>query len=216
MRWTNEVYEISKRHQQPAQVTRRLGRRIARAHGCDQPAARSPSLRCRASRGTRRSSPAASPPLRKVFRAPCSPRFRIPPCLPFTPSRYERSTLDPPSRHPARRARPSNLTELYSCRASPLTQSRHVAALPFVRFSVSLPPSLSLSLSVPALSHRTCSVSKQPDFLSSSALSSREMTHLEKLSRALPLFNFEIRSGIPSHRVPIFPKAFQPSISRNM
>lgn len=134
--------------------TRYLGR-IARARGCDQPAARSPF-------------PSASlvtdaPLLRQPRPHRCG-NFSAPP---FAPAPARVPTAVPPS--PARRALRSPLRipvnalarqtpMLYSCRASPLTQSRHVAALPFSPISPS--PFL--------LASRRYAASWQPDFLSSS------------------------------------------------
>lgn len=104
--------------------TRYLGR-IARARGCDQPAARSPLPSA---------SLVASPPLRKLFSAPFRPgaRSRTDRRSPSTPRRALCSPLRIPVNALARQT-----PMLYSCRASPLTQSRHVAALPFSPISPS-------------------------------------------------------------------------------
>lgn len=87
---------------------------------------------------------AASPPPRKLFRAPFRPgaRSRTHRRSPSPARRALRSPLRIPVNALARQT-----PMLYSCRASPLTQSRHVAALPFspISLSVSLPPCLSPS-----------------------------------------------------------------------
>lgn len=128
--------------------TRYLGR-IARARGCDQPAARSPFPS--ASLVPDAAAPpaaAASPPLRKLFRAPFRPgaRSRTHRRSPSPPRRALRSPLRIPVNALARQT-----PMLYSCRASPLTQSRHVAALPFSPISLRLPSSLPLAVTMLSL-----------------------------------------------------------------
>lgn len=141
--------------------TRYLGR-IARARGCDQPAARSPSPLRVPRHGRRRSSGSRVPTAAETFPRPLPPRrpLAVPTAVPPRP-RGERSvprSVSPSTRWPVKLRCYIHAAHL---------RSRSRATLPHFLSLRSLRLPSSLPLAVAMLSRRYAA-SWQPDFLSSS------------------------------------------------